>query len=67
MTKARARKRAKARAAAKAARPAAKGGKPEARTHDGKFDPQSNAMRNMGTSADIKNLARTSRGAARSR
>ena len=67
MTKARARKRAKARAAAKAARPAAKGEKPEARPRAEKFGPQSNAVPNMGTGADVKNLARTSRGAARSR
>lgn len=67
MTKAKARKRAKARAAAKATRPAAKGEKPEARPRVGKFDPKINTAPNMSSSAEIRNLARTSRGAARSR
>ena len=67
MTKAKARKRAKARAAAKAARPVVKGEKSEARPHTGKFDPKINTAPNMSSSANIKTLARTSRGAARSR
>ena len=67
MTKARARERAKARAAAKAARPAAKGENPEARPTTGKFDPKINTAPNMSSSASIKSLARTGRGAARSR
>ena len=67
MTKARARERAKARAAAKAGRPVAKGEKPEAKPKTGKFDPKINTEPNMTSSANIKNMARTSRGAARSR
>ena len=67
MSKAKARKRAKARAAAKAARSVVKSEKPDSRPPTGKFDPRINTAPNMSSSASIKNLARTSRGAARSR
>ena len=67
MTKAKARARAKARAAAKAANPVAKGPKPEVKVRNGHFDAKSNAMRNIGGGANIKNLGGKQRGAARSR
>lgn len=67
MTKAKARTRAKARAAAKAAKSVSKDAKPEVKDRAGQFDAKSNAMRNIGGSADINTMAAMRRGAARSR
>ena len=67
MTKAKARARAKARAAAKAANPVGKETKPEVKVRKGYFDAKSDAMRNIGGGANVKNLPGMQRGAARSR
>lgn len=67
MTKAKARERAKARAAAKIANPGAKSAKPDINVRTGKFDAKSNAMRNIGGTANIKSAAGMKRGSARSR
>ncbi len=67
MTKAKGRARAKARAAAKAAQPVKKAAKPEDKARAGHFDAKSNAMRNIGVSADVRTMAAMKRGAARSR
>ena len=67
MTKARARTRAKARAAAKAANPDTKDAKPEVKARTGHFDAKSNAMRTIGSGANINTTAGVKRGSARSR
>jgi len=67
MTKAKARARAKARAVAKAAKPKTKGEKTEAKPPAGRFDTMSNTARNAAAGANVRVMAGTKRGAARSR
>jgi hypothetical protein len=72
MTKAKARQRAKANAAKKAkkratAAAAADADQPDQKNRQGQFDPGTGSIKGPRESASTKNLARSKRGAARSR
>lgn len=67
MTKAKARERAKAKAGQKARKREANAGQPGQAIRPGQFDPGTSSIKGPRVNASTKNLARTKRGAARSR